>query len=96
LDKETFDAFHAVIEGHVQGVGFRFSALDKARQIGRIYGYVKNLPDGTVEVRAEGNSEKVAEFLAWLKKGPPGARIAGVRLFPASFQGVFKRFSIDY
>jgi acylphosphatase len=96
LDKETNDAFHAIIEGIVQGVGFRYSACNKARQLGQITGYVKNRQDGAVEVEAEGNSEKIAEFLAWLKKGPPGARVSNFRLIPATCRGLFKRFSIDY
>jgi acylphosphatase len=96
LGAEAFSAFHAVIEGIVQGVGFRYSAFNKARQLTRIYGYVRNMQDGSVEVVAEGDSEKVAEFLSWCKKGPPGAHVTNLRLIPTAYQGVYKRFSIDY
>ncbi|MEW6535694.1 MAG: acylphosphatase [Candidatus Auribacterota bacterium] len=49
-------------EGHVQGVGFRYSVLSISRQF-EITGYVKNLPDGRVEVCAEGDDRELNEFL---------------------------------
>lgn len=57
------------VEGHVQGVGFRYSTLDVARQF-RVTGYVMNLPDGAVEIVAEGPSSEVAAFLAALRRMP--------------------------
>ncbi len=57
------------VEGRVQGVGFRYSTLDVARQF-RVTGYVMNLPDGAVEIVAEGTPSEVAAFLAALRRMP--------------------------
>jgi acylphosphatase len=65
---------HAVVRGRVQGVGFRYSARGKAEKLG-VSGYARNLPDGGVELEAEGNPGAVEEFLAWLRRGPIGARV---------------------
>jgi acylphosphatase len=66
-----------VVRGQVQGVGFRMNARAEARRLGLI-GYAKNLPDGAVEVEAEGQDAAVAEFVAWLRKGPRFAAVASV------------------
>jgi len=62
-------SLHVIISGRVQGVGFRFFTRDKAIPLG-ITGYVKNLPDGTVEVYAEGEEKDIAQFFQEIKKGP--------------------------
>lgn len=68
---------HAVVRGLVQGVGFRATTLDEARRLG-LGGWVRNRVDGTVEVLAEGSESKLNLFLAHLRRGPLGARVAGV------------------
>jgi acylphosphatase len=68
---------HAVIQGKVQGVYFRASTLEKAQSL-EIRGYVKNLHDGTVELDAESNKEKLIELLQWCHKGPPGASVESI------------------
>ena len=57
------------VEGHVQGVGFRWSAATEARKLG-IKGYVKNLSDGSVCIEAEGSIKELDIFVEWCKKGP--------------------------
>lgn len=57
------------ITGRVQGVGFRFKARMTARYYG-IFGIVKNLPDGSVYIEAEGKKEALEFFIQWCKKGP--------------------------
>lgn len=64
--------FH--IGGRVQGVGYRYFALYTARELG-ISGYVRNLPDGSVEVTACGDAAAVARFRECLREGPPLARV---------------------
>lgn len=61
---------HAVVHGRVQGVFFRASTQKKARALG-LTGWVRNLPDGTVEVLAVGPRPALEALLAWLHEGPP-------------------------
>jgi acylphosphatase len=63
---------HAFIVGVVQGVGFRFAAQRKAREMG-LTGWVKNTPDGRVEILSDGPSEKQDQFLEWCREGPSRA-----------------------
>jgi len=67
----------AIVRGRVQGVGFRFSALERAGELA-LQGWIRNLPDGTVEAFAQGSAEALEEFLSWLKMGPSSARVDGV------------------
>ncbi|MRH42480.1 acylphosphatase [Aquibacillus halophilus] len=62
---------HLIISGVVQGVGFRMTAKQRANEVG-VYGWVKNLPDGTVEIEVEGSKDKVNEFTEVIRKGPGG------------------------
>ena len=57
------------VKGRVQGVGFRWSAANEARSRG-ITGYVKNLPDGSVYIEAEGYREQLNAFVEWCKAVP--------------------------
>jgi acylphosphatase len=61
--------FRIQIKGKVQGVGFRWSAASVAIRLG-ITGYVKNLPDKSVYIEAEGTTGQLAEFMEWCRKGP--------------------------
>ncbi|MCB1859503.1 MAG: acylphosphatase [Gammaproteobacteria bacterium] len=66
-----------LVSGRVQGVFFRASTRQQASSLG-ITGYVRNLPDGRVEVVACGECGAVAQLKAWLTKGPPQAGVTGV------------------
>jgi acylphosphatase len=66
---ETFKAFEAIAKGRVQGVNFRYYTKMEAERIG-ITGEVKNMPDGTVYIRAEGPENILNEFMDFLKNGP--------------------------
>lgn len=57
------------IFGRVQKVGFRFSTLQKAREL-NIKGFVRNLRDGSVEIEAEGEKSNIDKFIEWSKVGP--------------------------
>ncbi|HEX6163466.1 MAG TPA: acylphosphatase [Vicinamibacterales bacterium] len=66
-----------IVSGRVQGVGFRYYALDAARRDG-INGYVKNHEDGTVEAVAEGEAEAIERFERALRRGPSRSRVEHV------------------
>lgn len=66
-----------VVSGRVQGVGFRYFALDAARREG-LHGYVLNQDDGTVEAVAEGEAESVERFERALRRGPSRSRVEHV------------------
>ena len=68
---------HVRVTGVVQGVGFRWFVREKARRLG-LAGWVRNLPDGSVEVAASGEAGQVELLRAVLAQGPDGARVAAV------------------
>ena len=67
----------AVVHGRVQGVFYRDSCRAQAQRLG-VRGSVRNRPDGTVEVVAEGPRDKVDQFLTWCRQGPPRATVTGL------------------
>ena len=88
-------AFWAQVFGIVQGVGFRYSALYEGRLLG-LGGFVRNLPDGSVEVVAEGAEKNLEVFRTWLRHGPPGAIVREVNFRDLPYQGNYADFSIKY
>jgi acylphosphatase len=82
-----------VVRGRVQGVGFRFSAYDEAKQLG-LAGWVRNLPNGEVEIVAEGSRENLQMLAAWAHLGPPSAHVTDVREEWSDFTGEFNDFRI--
>jgi len=70
-------ANRAVVRGRVQGVYFRQSCRQEARRL-HLLGWVRNRPDGTVEVWAQGQANAVDSLIDWLWHGPPHARVSGV------------------
>ncbi len=84
---------HLTIDGRVQGVFFRTSTLDQAIRLG-LKGWVRNCPDGSVEVVAEGERKKIDNLVDWCHHGPPGAYVRNVRLQWEDFQNEFSDFRI--
>ena len=75
----TFEErWQLIIQGRVQGVGFRSSCSRRAFDLG-LKGWVKNCRDGSVEVQAEGSPHAIAELRAWCEHGPPGAHVVHVQ-----------------
>ncbi len=68
---------HVVIRGQVQGVGFRWFARERARELG-VAGWVRNNRDGSVEVAATGPETALSSFRDELRSGPPGAMVSDV------------------
>ena len=73
------ERLHAVVHGHVQGVGFRYFVQRRASELG-LSGWVRNNDDGTVEAVAEGPRETLEQLRLALESGPRMARVAGVDL----------------
>ena len=65
------------IKGKVQGVFYRATAKDVADQLG-VKGWIKNLPNNNVEIRATASEELLQKLIAWCKQGPPKARVEDV------------------
>jgi len=73
----TVKRLRIIVKGVVQGVGYRYYAVDVARRLA-LDGYVKNLPDGTVEVDVQGDEGMLEEFLESLRVGPRAAHVTGL------------------
>jgi acylphosphatase len=78
-------AVRYVVSGRVQGVGFRWFVMREATRLD-LGGYVRNLPDGSVEVVAEGPPAGLASLESALRHGPPAARVSGVDKSEVSHQ----------
>lgn len=86
---------HILVSGLVQGVFFRANTQSVAQQLG-IRGYVRNLPDGRVEVVAEGDEEALKKLIDWCHHGPPLARVERVEVRWENPTGEFSGFHIRY
>ena len=84
-----------VIHGRVQGVFYRASTQEKAREIG-VAGWVRNRPDGTVEAVVEGSPDAVTRLVEWCRKGPPHARVDEIDIRDETPQGMVPPFSARY
>lgn len=80
MDREI-TAYRLIIYGRVQGVRYRASACEKARELG-VTGWVRNESDGSVLAEVEGPAEQVEAFLAWCRQGPPRAEVKAVQVVP--------------
>ena len=72
-------ARHVRVTGQVQGVFFRQSAREKAREAG-VGGWIRNCPDGSVEAHVEGEQQAVETMIDWLHRGPPAAGVTRVEV----------------
>jgi acylphosphatase len=84
---------HLFISGLVQGVFFRANTQAKAEELG-VFGWVKNLADGRVEVVAEGKRKRLEELITWSRQGPSRARVDRVEVGWEKATGEFAGFEI--
>jgi acylphosphatase len=89
----SLTAIHAYVTGRVQAVGFRQTCRSIARAQ-HLVGWVRNLPDGRVEVWAQGPAEAVERLLGWLWMGPPGARVSGVESHDVAIDPALQDFLV--
>ncbi|OGY28066.1 MAG: hypothetical protein A2Z42_02500 [Candidatus Woykebacteria bacterium RBG_19FT_COMBO_43_10] len=84
-----------IVFGDVQVVGFRFSCIEVARGLG-LTGWVRNNPDGTVQIVAEGEKEPLENLVTWAKQGPPLARVDEIKTEWQEVTGEFSKFEVKY
>jgi len=85
----------ATVYGRVQGVFFRAFVSRCARELS-LAGYVRNLPDGAVEVRAEGERQQLEKLVNYLETGPPAARVDEVAASWSEYTGDYSGFSVRH
>lgn len=97
LERKTSELVRvrALVRGLVQGVNFRWYTQRRAVDVG-ICGFVRNLPDGLVEVVAEGERGSLDTLLDWLRVGPSAAIVESVEAQWTSPTGEFTRFEVRY
>jgi acylphosphatase len=88
-------AAEILVEGHVQGVGYRNYAQRRAALLGLV-GWVMNMRDGRVRVRAEGPRESIDELVRALEKGPPLSRVSRIDVRTLPPTGRYAAFDIRF
>ena len=86
------NSIHLTVSGRVQGVFFRDNTRRKAAELG-LNGYARNLPDGNVEVVAQGDEEKIKELIEFLKNNPGSSVVKEIKIKHKELEK-FKRFEI--
>jgi len=86
----------AVVSGRVQGVGYRASVHNRLARLAGVTGYVKNLPDGTVEIIAEGADETLVDVLYYAGEGSVWSSVEKVETEYSEATGEYKDFTIAY
>lgn len=92
---EDLSRLKARIVGRVQGVFFRVSTRHQARQR-RLTGWVRNCPDGSVELVAEGSRTACESLRRWCEQGPPGARVDQLEVAWEEPTSEFDGFEVRY
>jgi acylphosphatase len=85
----------ANISGRVQGVFFRMETKRAADRFG-VFGWVRNLKDGSVEAVFEGEQERVNHILDWCRQGPPHADVTDMAVAWSEYTGEFDGFNIAF
>ncbi len=84
---------HIRVEGRVQGVSYRAYAQKKATELGLI-GFARNLPDGQVEIVAEGPADNLQLFVDWCREGSPASEVSAVQAHSYPATGQFPDFTV--
>jgi acylphosphatase len=86
---------HIFVSGRVQGVFYRAYTCEQAVRLG-LTGWVRNLPDGRVEIIAEGPRDRIEQLIKWCHQGPPLARVTEVKTSWEQATGQYDRFDVRY
>ena len=84
-----------IVTGRVQGVGFRWQTQRAAQKIG-VHGYVRNRPNGDVEIVAQGSDEQLAAMTSWARQGPSFARVEHLSQHRLEGGEEFSGFGVRY
>jgi acylphosphatase len=90
---EDLARVNIIVTGRVQGVFYRASTLERAQGL-NLKGWVKNLPDGAVEIEAEGSRYSLEDLVEWCKNGPPDAMVQDVIVRWGKHHDEFRTFMI--
>ena len=82
-----------IVEGFVQGVGYRYFTYKIANSL-YLNGWVKNNPDSSVSIYVEGERGRIEELISQLKVGPRAAQVADVKVLWKKFSGEYKSFEV--
>ncbi len=94
-DTNTSVRFFARVDGHVQGVGFRYFVREQGEAL-KVVGWVRNTHDGFVEITAEGPRPMLEELLTRVHKGPRGSFVTEVKVQWLAATGEFSSFDVGY
>jgi len=86
---------HIWVSGVVQGVGFRYFSVREARGLG-LSGWVRNTPDGGVEIVVEGEEWQLKEFAGSVKVGPSHSSVTGIEVKEEEYQNEFNGFEVRF
>ena len=86
---------HLIIEGRVQGVGYRANTRRMANKL-NLTGWVRNLRNGDVEAIVEGPETEVQKLIIWCHRGPTSAYVSNVKVEKSDATGEFNTFSTKY
>ncbi|MGB3835817.1 acylphosphatase [Castellaniella sp.] len=89
--RHSTETLSVLIEGKVQGVGFRAATVRQAHAL-KLGGWVRNLADGRVEALLQGPHQTVDQMLSWLLQGPPDARVRQVHHEEVQTERLYERF----
>lgn len=84
-----------IITGRVQGVFFRKGTAEAAKRLD-VSGYVRNRPDNSVEIIAEGDKDQLVQLRDWCWEGPPKARVDDIEVLTSDATGEFDSFVIRH
>jgi len=90
---EILEQRHILVSGRVQGVGFRYFVYEAAERHG-VTGWVRNRPDRKVEIRAQGTSPSLEDFLEDVRKGPSTSRVDSVAITDEPLETTFSSFNV--
>ncbi len=85
----------AAIKGRVQGVSYRYYTMREADRLG-LRGWVRNERDGSVKAVAEGNPVQLEDFIRFLRRGSPAARVSSIDVEWLESTGEYDRFEIRW